>query len=279
MEKSEMDVLEEQLPDNIKDLRKKIFNYKPPEVDRYGDGFLAQAYFVAKGSSTGSYSAIARELGLDMMSFNYYMETYPDFVAAVNMGRIDGSKDRITNLQNALLSRAYGLEVEEKKTEESGIIDEDGNFKTVHRKQTTVKKQVPPDTAAILEILRKIDPSWNPKSTLEVNYNQTMDVTQDVNINVDLRELSPDAIKEIMNSVKQPNNPTINKTPSGESVYFLGEQGDIKAKKRAETRKKKAEVVDVSEVPKKKSVKKRTMTKEKLEEITNKPEGSDAKIS
>lgn len=218
--------IDQQLPENVKKLRKQFLQHSVPQFDQYGDGFVAQAYFAARESETGSNYSIAKALKLDVLTFQYYMQKYPDFVMAVNMGKIDGRQERISNLESSLMARALGVEVEEVKTEESGAIDEDGNFKNTFRKVTTTKKQIPPDASAALEILRRVDPNWNPKASLEININDNLKVTEDVNINVDLRTLSPDALREILGSSKQPKNLEINKTPEGETVRFLGEKGE-----------------------------------------------------
>lgn len=267
-EQTENEYLNTQLPENLKHIREKFLESYKPEYDRHGDGFYTQAYFAAKSSKTGSYHSIAKALNLDMLTFQYYMEKYPDFVAHVEMGRIDGRKERLADLESSILTRALGMEIEETKTEDSGEIDEDGNFKNSYRKIVTVKKQIPPDTQAALEILRRVDPNWNPKSTIDVNLNQTMHVTEDVNINVDLRELSPSALKEILNSNKQTKNWEINRTPDGESVRFLADKSSLQKKKEKPKNKKSKEEKDKTKV-----VKKRTMspeTKAKISEALKK---------
>lgn len=223
------------IPENIRRFRDKFLKHTVPEFDQYGDGFVAQAYFAAFNSSTGTNFSIANALGLDTLTFQYYMQKYADFATAVNMGKLDARQNRLADLQSSLLARAIGVEVEETRTEDSGSIDEDGNFKTAFRKIVTTKKQIPPDAAAAIAILGKIDPSWNPKTTLEINFNKNLNVTEDVNINVDLRSLSPDALKELLGSQKQSQDMEINKTPEGQSVRFLGEKGDqFRAKSEAQ---------------------------------------------
>lgn len=280
---SEQQVVEQQVPEALKNIRDKFLKHKVPEYDRYGDGFVADAYFAAKTSPTGSYKSIAKMLKLDSLTFQYYMEKYPDFVLAVNLGRMDGKKDRIEAVENSILSRALGVEVEETRTEDSGIIDEDGNFKSTYRKVVKTKKQVPPDTQAALEVLRRIDPQWNPKSTLDINVNSTLNVTEDVSVNVDLRTLSPSALKEILLSNKQANNMQINKTPDGESVRFLGDRGEeFREKRREKGRKRKLREQEENkseneeETKVVKNVKKRVMspeTRAKISEALRKRKG------
>lgn len=265
---TEVDVVKETLPDNIKKFRDQFLNHTVPEVDRYGDGFVAQAYFAARDSRTGSNASIAKALKLDSLTFQYYMQKYPDFVTAVNMGRIDGRQERINDLESSLMARALGVEVEETKVEESGVIDEDGNFKNSFRKVVTLKKQIPPDATAALEILRRVDPNWNPKASLDININNTLNVTEDVNINVDLRTLSPEALKEILNSNKQPANMQINKTPDGQSVRFLGERGEEFKEKRKNKKSKPKEKPKKEEKDPNTTVKKRVMSPETRAKIS-----------
>ena len=240
-ERTEDSAINDILPDSLKEVRSAFMKHTVPEVDRYGEGFVAQAYFAAKNSTTGSYSSIANTLGRDKLTFQYYMEKYPDFVLAVNMGRQDGKKDRIESIESSLLARALGVEVEESVIEEAGQVDEDGNIKEPYRKVRKVKKQIPPDTQAALEILRRIDPNWNPKQTLEVSLNSGLNVQEDVNIDVDLRELSPDVLKMLLNSNKREKNMEANNTPDGISVEFLGEKGKKNKESRARSNQKRDE--------------------------------------
>lgn len=223
------------IPEHVKRFRETFLNHTVPKFDQYGEGFVAQAYFAAFNSPTGTNYSIANALGLDTLTFQYYMQKYADFATAVNMGKLDSRQNRLADLESSLLAKAMGVEVEEVRTEDSGSIDEDGNFVQTYRKVTTVKKQIPPDTSAAIAILGRIDPAWNPKTTLDINLNKTLNVTEDVNINVDLRSLSPDALKEILGSQKSTQDMEINKTPDGQSVRFLGEKGEqFRAKSEAQ---------------------------------------------
>ena len=93
-DKNSEDLLINTLPDKVNEFRNKITNYKPPEKDKYGDGFLTQVYFAAKNSISGSMSSIRKELKLDNLTFQYYMDNNPDFVAAIQianrMEELDG---------------------------------------------------------------------------------------------------------------------------------------------------------------------------------------------
>lgn len=263
--------IEGQLPEVIANIREKVLKHYVPEYDRYGDGFIAEAYFAAKNSTTGSNKSIMKALKLDSMTFQYYWEKYPDFVTAIQLGRIDGKKDRIEAIESSIVSRALGVEVEEERTEESGVLDEDGNFKSAFRKVIKTKKQVPPDTQAALEVLRRIDPQWNPKTTLDVNVNNTLNVVEDVSINVDYRTLSPTALKELLNSEKQTTNMQINKTPDGESVRFLGERGEeFRERRKEKGRKRKLkEAADKNKEPNVVTkTKKRVMSQETRDKIS-----------
>lgn len=267
---SEENIIVEQVPQVIADIREKVLKHYVPEYDRYGDGFIAEAYFAAKNSITGSTKSIMKALKLDSMTFQYYWEKYPDFVSAIQLGRIDGKKDRIEAVESSILSRALGVEVEEERTEESGVIDEDGNFKSAYRKVIKTKKQVPPDTQAALEVLRRIDPQWNPKTTLDVNINNTLNVVDDISINVDYRTLSPSALKELLNSERQTTNMQINKTPDGESVRFLGDRGEeFRERRREKGRQRKLkESVEKEKDNSKTKVKKRVMSQETRDKIS-----------
>lgn len=265
------DIISQSLPENVKEFRNKLIKYKVPEVDQYGDGFLAQAYLAAKSSTTGTYASIRKELKLDNMTFQYYMENYPDFVAAIKIGLYDSRKEKLSDLEGSLLSRALGVEVEETKVEESGEVDEDGNMKDIYRKKTVTTKQIPPDVNAIMTLLQKLDPSYNPKATLDININQTLNVEEDVNINVDYRSLSTAAIKELLDSNKLPQNDIANKTPDGKSVRFLGENGDKDLEKRKEklrAYKEEQKIKEKKEKEENKNKKKRVMSPETRAKIS-----------
>lgn len=268
---SEENTINDQIPQVITNIREKVLKHYVPEYDRYGDGFIAEAYFAAKNSLTGSSKSIMKALKLDPITFQYYWEKYPDFVSAIQIGRIDGKKDRIEAVESSILSRALGVEVEEERTEASGVIDEDGNFKPAYRKVIKTKKQIPPDTQAALEVLRRIDPQWNPKTTLDVNINNTLNVVDDISINVDYRTLSPSALRELLNSEKQTTNMQINKTPDGESVRFLGERGEEfreRRRERGKQRKLKEAAEKSNSTSEVKKVKKRVMSQETREKIS-----------
>lgn len=267
---SEEITINEQIPQVIVDIREKVLKHYVPEYDRYGDGFIAEAYFAAKNSITGSTKSIMKALKLDSLTFQYYWEKYPDFVSAIQLGRIDGKKDRIEAVESSILSRALGVEVEEERIEESGEIDEDGNFMSSFKKVIKTKKQVPPDTQAALEVLRRMDPQWNPKTTLDVNINNTLNVVDDISINVDYRTLSPSALKELLNSEKQTTNMQINKTPEGESVRFLGDRGEeFRERRREKGRQRKLkESIEKAEDNSKTKTKKRVMSQETRDKIS-----------
>ncbi|MEG1565396.1 MAG: hypothetical protein RR342_01475 [Bacilli bacterium] len=262
------DILSQALPENVSKFREKLLNYKIPEKDKYGDGFLAQAYIAARNSPTGTYASIRKELKLDSLSFQYYMEKYPDFAAAIQIGLYDSRKAKLSDLEGSLLSLALGLEIEEKRTEEAGSVDEDGNIKDPYRKVTITKKQVPPDANAILTLLKKLDPSYTPKSIIDVNVNKTLNVAEDININVDYRTLSTETIKELLASNKLPHNDEVNKTPEGESVRFLGEQGKKALEIRNEKKKKEEPKPKKTSVEKNVVVTKRVMSEETRRKIS-----------
>lgn len=237
--KSNEEIIVNVLPDKVREFRNKITNYTPPKKDRYGDGFLSQVYFAAKNSATGSMNSIRKELNLDNLTFQYYMDTDPEFVAAINMGIYDSRKEKISELESSLFSKALGTEIEESRLEEYEDLDlNSGESVITHRKKTVIKKQIPPDTQAILTLLQKIDPSYNPKQVLDINVSGNINVEDDVTINVDYRTLSTDTIRELLNSNKQGMNTEINRTPQGESVRYLNEPKNKDRKMSEETKRK-----------------------------------------
>ena len=270
-ERTELDAINSILPSGLPEIRSAFLKHNVPTVDRYGEGFLAQAYFAARNSSTGKYSSIAKALGLDKLTFQYYMEKYPDFVLAINLGKADGMKERVENIESALLSRALGMELEEQIEEMAGEADEDGNIKKPYKKVRKVKKMVPPDTQAALALLQKLDPNWNPKQTIDVNLNQSMNVTEDVSINVDYRSLSPDALRELLNSVNTgTKNIIATKTMDGKAVKTLSDAGKRDAERCVEKTRKARQQARAEKLNSNvKTTKKRVMSAETREKLSN----------
>jgi len=103
---------------------------------------------------------IAEALGISLASFYNYQNKYLEFLEAIKRGKAPVDVD----VENALLKRARGFEYEE-ITKDVGI-DADGQPKIKSIK--TVKKYVPPETAAIAFWLKNRKPKeWRDSQNID----------------------------------------------------------------------------------------------------------------
>lgn len=213
--------------------------------DKYKRTLEAQGYVAARRTVNGNYSSIAKNLGLPYGEFKYYLETKPEFSAAIRKGLIDAKEDVKEQLIDSLLNKAKGMTLKETKTE---CLVHDGE--TIEYKRTILEKEVSPDTQSILEVLRHLDPTWNPKTQLDVNVNNSLNinVTENKLVSVDLKNLSPEALREILTSQKAGQNTLAYKREDGKSINSK-------------------DINDVIEVEEKVEKPKRTMSEETKEKI------------
>lgn len=172
-----------------------------PTKDKYSDTLVAQAYVSARKCYSGALTVIARNMGIPYNEFMFYMKGQPEFAAAVRMGILDAKEDAVEKLNGVIFQRALGMTVTETRVEEG---ETERGFVT---KETRVTKQLPPDTNAAIALLQKHDVSWRQSKgpvidASSTNYNLTLNVAPDRNIDIDYSALSPEALKEILNSDK-----------------------------------------------------------------------------
>ena len=108
-------------------------------------------------------------------------------------------------LTKTLYDSAVGnISTVDEQTDEEAIIDYKTGLQVgTNRRKKTVVKQVAPNTNAALELLKKLNPEdWvhNPKVDVSVNDNRVMNVVENRNINIDYRNLSPEALQELIDS-------------------------------------------------------------------------------
>jgi hypothetical protein len=104
---------------------------------------------------------IADKLGIGLSSFYKYQREFSEFLESLKKGKAPVD----FKAENALLKRVLGYTYEEKTTEMR--IDEKGNTKPVVVK--IVKKEVPPETTAIIFWLKNRRPDkWREKQSIEV---------------------------------------------------------------------------------------------------------------
>lgn len=221
IEKALIEEYNKNCPVKIRDISSFVEDFNPAK-NKYKKSLIGQGYIAARMSKSGSLSVIAKKLGLPYPEFKHYMENYDEFAVAIRRGIIDGNEDIKTQMEETLINRAKGLSIEEKTQE--GVLNDEGE--EIYVKVKKVTKQLPPDTQAIMEILKHLDPTWNTKQQVDVNVNTNynLNVTEDRNVNIDLRMLSPEALREIIDSNNEklnPRNPKLNKREDDKSVLQL----------------------------------------------------------
>lgn len=222
-----------------------------PKDAKYRKTLEAQGYVAARRATTGNYSQIASSLGLRYQEFKYYLDTRPEFAAAIRKGILDSKEELKETLIHKLIKKATGYTVENTEITDSYAYDKDGEQIQVGTKVKKTKMEVPPDPQATIKLLEQLDPSWKQRNQVDVNMNigANLDVTENVMTAIDLTMLSPAALEEILLSQKaESKNMLANRREDGTSIKHLPEAIDV---------------VEVKEKPK------RTMSEETKEKIRN----------
>ena len=129
---------------------------------------------------------IAHNLGISKETLYQYKRKYTEFSDAIKKGKevVD------TEVENALLKKALGYETTETKIEKS----EQG------KKEVTITKQIPGDTAAQIFWLKNRKPNkWRDKQNIDFNGN----VNQNVRLTKEQRLERIKKLKEKMNKEKE----------------------------------------------------------------------------
>lgn len=122
-------------------------------------------------SDTFTIAEICRQVGITPKTYHQWMNDYPDFAQAVEDAREERMQFFVQEAKKSLLKKIRGYEVTETKvvTVPGVKKDEKGDPKPVIKEQTTVKKHIQPDTAAIIFTLTNGDPEhWKNKQSTEV---------------------------------------------------------------------------------------------------------------
>lgn len=203
-------------------IRDTVDNLDPNKLDEYSDTLLYRAYFVAKKMCTNSPSVIAKELKISVRLLKYYLEKYPKLATVIQMGLMDATENIKTTVVQSLYKSAMGQMVTEHAVVKETEYDDEGVPLGTKEKISEVNKYIPPNTQAALELLRKLDPSWNPKVDINVAENKTLHVIEDVNVAVDYRKLSAQSLRELIQAQKTTGaDMTVNQLESGECVETL----------------------------------------------------------
>lgn len=122
-------------------------------------------------SDTYTIAEICRQVGITPKTYHAWINDYPDFADAVERARDERLQMMVIEAKKSLIKKIQGYEVTETKviTAPGNKKDEKGNPKPIIKEQTTTKKHIQPDTAAIIFTLTNGDPEhWRNRQSTEV---------------------------------------------------------------------------------------------------------------
>ncbi len=122
-------------------------------------------------SDTYTIAEICRQVGITPKTYHAWINDYPDFADAVERARDERLQMMVIEAKKSLMKKIQGYEVAETKviTVPGKQKDEKGNPKPIIKEQTTTKKHIQPDTAAIIFTLTNGDPEhWRNRQSTEV---------------------------------------------------------------------------------------------------------------
>ncbi len=122
-------------------------------------------------SDTYTIAEICRIAHITKPTFYRWQEDYPDFGESVKAAREELKEFLTIEARKSLLKKIQGYDVTETKvvTIPSKQKDESGTPKPIIKEQTTTKKHIQPDTAAIIFTLTNGDPEhWRNRQSTEI---------------------------------------------------------------------------------------------------------------
>lgn len=137
---------------------------------KYGKKIVEKIVGLVK-SDTFTIAEICRQVGITPKTYHQWMDDYPDFADAIEQAKNERMQFFVQEAKKSLLKKIQGYDVTETKvvTIPSKVKDEKGNPKPIIKEQTTTKKHIQADTAAIIFTLTNGDPEhWRNRQTTEV---------------------------------------------------------------------------------------------------------------
>ena len=122
-------------------------------------------------SDTYTIAEICRQVGITPKTYHQWVNDYPDFADAIEQAKDERMQAMVIEAKKSLMKKIQGYDVTETKvvTVPSTKRDEKGNPKPIIKEQTTTKKHIQADTAAIIFTLTNGDPEhWRNRQTTEV---------------------------------------------------------------------------------------------------------------
>jgi transposase-like protein len=122
-------------------------------------------------SDTYTIAEICRQVGITPKTYHAWMNDYPEFAEAVEQAKDERMQMMVIEAKKSLMKKIQGYEVTETKvvTVPGREKDAQGKPKPIIKEQTTTKKHIQADTAAIIFTLTNGDPEhWRNRQTTEV---------------------------------------------------------------------------------------------------------------
>lgn len=122
-------------------------------------------------SDTYTIAEICRQVGITPKTYHQWVNDYPDFADAIEQAKDERMQAMVIESKKSLMKKIQGYDVTETKvvTVPGTKKDEKGNPKPIIKEQTTTKKHIQADTAAIIFTLTNGDPEhWRNRQTTEV---------------------------------------------------------------------------------------------------------------
>lgn len=122
-------------------------------------------------SDTYTIAEICRQVGITPKTYHQWVNDYPDFADAIEQAKAERMQAMVIEAKKSLMKKIQGYDVTETKvvTIPGKQKDEKGNPKPIIKEQTTTKKHIQPDTAAIIFTLTNGDPEhWRNRQSTEV---------------------------------------------------------------------------------------------------------------
>ena len=121
-------------------------------------------------SDTYTIAEICRQVGITPKTYHQWVNDYPDFADAIEQAKAERMQAMVIEAKKSLMKKIQGYDVTETKvvTIPGKQKDEKGNPKPIIKEQTTTKKHIQPDTAAIIFTLTNGDPEhWRNRQSTE----------------------------------------------------------------------------------------------------------------
>lgn len=122
-------------------------------------------------SDTYTIAEVCRQVGITTKTYHEWVNDYPEFGESVEKAKDERMQFFVAEAKKSLLKKIQGYTVDETKvvTVPSREKDKDGRPKPQIKEQTTTKKHIAPDTAAVIFTLTNGEPdTWRNRQTNEV---------------------------------------------------------------------------------------------------------------